>query len=85
MRSQNIYIFSHFSAEFSAEDSTLTISEDSEQYKNALIFLVSNSNAVIRLTNTKLDYGSSILLDVIGNNMMNHSIERRQNHDALRK
>lgn len=56
------------SSEFSADDSTITISENSEQYKTAPMFLVSNSDTAIRLNNTTLNYGSGILLDVIGNN-----------------
>ena len=49
---------------FTATDSTLTISEDSEQYKTAPMFLVTNTDAVINLTNTELDFGSGVLLNV---------------------
>lgn len=56
------------SSMFTATDSTLSISEDSEQYNTVPMFKVLNSDAAIHLENTKLNYGSSILLDVSGNN-----------------
>lgn len=51
---------------FSAEDSTLTINSDSDYYETAPMFFVTNTDAVINLTNTKLVYGSNILLSAAG-------------------
>lgn len=47
---------------FTAKDSSLTISKDSDVYKNAPMFFVTNTSAVINLENTKLSYGSGVLL-----------------------
>ena len=49
---------------FTATDSTLSISEDSDQYKTAPMFLVTNTDAKINLTNTELSFGSGTLLNV---------------------
>ena len=51
---------------FTATDSTLTVSSDSAQYKTAPMFFVTNTNAVIDLKNTKLSFGSGILLSAKG-------------------
>ena len=52
---------------FTAEDSTLSIAEESGKYTTAPMFFVTNTDAVIRLTNTELQYGSGILLSATGN------------------
>ena len=51
---------------FTAKDSTLSVSKNSSYYKNAPMFFVTNTDAVINLTNTKLSYGSNTLLSVKG-------------------
>lgn len=51
---------------FTSTDSTLSISKDSDYYKTAPMFFVTNTDAKINLTNTKLNYGSNILLSVKG-------------------
>jgi len=51
---------------FRAEDSTLSIDENSEYYESAPMFFVTNTDSEIRLTNTKLNYGSGTLLSVKG-------------------
>ena len=51
---------------FTAEDSTLTIPKSSKYYTTTPMFFITNTDAVINLTNTKLSYGSNILLDVKG-------------------
>lgn len=52
---------------FTANDSTLTISSDSEEYTTSPMFFSTNTNAVINLKNTKLNYGSGKLLVASGN------------------
>ena len=52
---------------FSAKDSTLSISKKSSVYQSSPMFFVTNTNAVINLENTKLNYGSGTLLKVSGN------------------
>lgn len=47
---------------FTSTDSSLSISEISDLYKTAPMFFVTNTQAVINLTNTKLNYGSGVLL-----------------------
>ena len=47
---------------FTAEDSDLSISKSSDYYKTAPMFFVTNTSAVIDLTDTKLDFGSGVLL-----------------------
>ena len=47
---------------FTAKDSSLTISENSNYYKTAPMFFITNTDAIINLTNTKLSYGSNILI-----------------------
>lgn len=51
---------------FTANNSILTISDKSDVYKTAPMFFVTNTNAEINLTNTKLNYGSNILLSIAG-------------------
>lgn len=48
------------------KDSSLSILSDSQYYKTAPMFFITNTDALINLTNTKLSYGSHILLDVKG-------------------
>lgn len=52
---------------FSATDSTLTISKKSKVYKTSPMFFITNTDAVINLENTKLNYGSNQLVAVSGN------------------
>ena len=51
---------------FNSTNTSLTIDEKSEVYKTAPMFFVTNTDAEINLTNTKLKYGSNILLSVVG-------------------
>lgn len=51
---------------FTAKNSTLSISKNSSYYKKAPMFFVTNTDAVINLTNTKLSYGSNTLLSIKG-------------------
>lgn len=51
---------------FTAKNSTLSISKNSSYYKKSPMFFVTNTDAVINLTNTKLSYGSNTLLSVKG-------------------
>lgn len=52
---------------FSATDSTLSISKKSKVYKTSPMFFITNTDAVINLENTKLNYGSNQLVAVSGN------------------
>lgn len=52
---------------FTANDSTLEISSDSDKYTTSPMFFVTNTNAVINLKNTELIFGSGILLSIAGN------------------
>ena len=52
---------------FSATDSTLTISKKSKVYKTSPMFFITNTDAMINLENTKLNYGSNQLVTVSGN------------------
>ena len=47
---------------FTAKNSSLTISENSNYYKTAPMFFITNTDAIINLTNTKLSYGSNLLI-----------------------
>ncbi len=47
---------------FTATDSSLGISENSDVYKTAPMFFITNTDAVINLKNTKLSYGSGVLI-----------------------
>ena len=51
---------------FNSTNTSLTITEKSEVYKTAPMFFITNTDAEINLTNTKLKYGSNILLSVVG-------------------
>lgn len=51
---------------FSADSSTLTIKEESSYYKTAPMFFITNTSAVINLNNTKLNFGSGVLLSIKG-------------------
>ena len=51
---------------FTAKNSTLSVSKNSSYYKKSPMFFVTNTDAVIHLTNTKLSYGSNTLLSVKG-------------------
>ncbi len=51
---------------FTSTNSTLTIDNKSAVYKTAPLFFVTNTEAEINLTNTKLSYGSNILLSIAG-------------------
>ena len=53
-------------SEFKAVDSTLSIDKDSDYYKTAPMFFVTNTDSVINLTNTELNFGSRTLLSVKG-------------------
>ncbi len=49
-----------------AENSTLAIQSDSAYYTTAPMFFITNTDAIINLTNTKLEFGSGILLSAKG-------------------
>ena len=51
---------------FTAKNSTLTIQEKSDYYKTAPMFFITNTKAVINLENTKLSYGSNLLISTKG-------------------
>lgn len=51
---------------FTAKESRLSISKDSNYYKTAPMFFVTNTDAVIDLTNTELNFGSGVLLSAQG-------------------
>lgn len=51
---------------FTAENSSLSINSNSDYYKTAPMFFVTNTDAVINLKNTKLSYGSQVLLSAKG-------------------
>jgi hypothetical protein len=51
---------------FTAENSTLEIDSKSDYYKTAPMFFITNTDAVINLKNTKLLYGSGVLVSAIG-------------------
>ena len=51
---------------FTAENSSLSIMSDSDYYKSAPMFFVTNTDAVINLKNTKLSFGSGVLLSAKG-------------------
>lgn len=48
-------------------DSSITIHADSPWYKNAPLFYLTNTTANINITNTKLNYGSNILMNLASN------------------
>ncbi len=47
---------------FTATDSTLEIQSDSDYFKTAPMFFITNTDAIINLKNTKLIYGSNTLI-----------------------
>lgn len=51
---------------FTAKNSVLSIEEDSDYYKVAPMFHITNTKAIINLEKTELNYGSGTLLDVSG-------------------
>ena len=51
---------------FTATGSTLEIQSDSDYYKSAPMFFITNTDAIINLNNTKLIYGSNVLLSAMG-------------------
>lgn len=51
---------------FTAKNSTLSVSKNSSLYKKAPMFFITNTDAVINLTNTKLNFGSGTLIDAKG-------------------
>lgn len=53
-------------AKFTAKNSTLSITKDGGSYKTAPMFFVTNTTAQIDLQNTKLQFGSGVLLSVKG-------------------
>ncbi len=55
---------SYETAKLSLKDSEITINDDSENYEQAPLFLVTNTNANINVTNTKFNYGSDTLIKV---------------------
>jgi hypothetical protein len=56
------------SGTFTAKNSTIEILEDSSKYSTAPMFFSTNTNSIINLNNTKLLFGSNILLSATGNN-----------------
>ena len=52
---------------FTAANSTLSIDPASDKYASAPMFFVTNTDAEIHLTSTKLSFGSGILLNAAGN------------------
>ena len=51
---------------FTGKNSSLSINEDSEYYKTAPMFFITNTDAVINLNNCTLSYGSNILIKAQG-------------------
>lgn len=51
---------------FTATDANLSIQENSNYYKTAPMFFITNTDAVINLSNTKLSYGSNVLISSKG-------------------
>ena len=51
---------------FTATDANLSIQENSSYYKTAPMFFITNTDAVINLSNTKLSYGSNVLISSKG-------------------
>ncbi len=53
-------------AVFNCDQSTLSIAEDSEYYKTAPMFHITNTKAIINISDTRLEFGSDILLNASG-------------------
>ena len=51
---------------FTAKNSVLSIESDSDYYKTAPMFHVTNTKAIVNLESTELNFGSGTLLDVSG-------------------
>ena len=51
---------------FTAKDSTLELVSSSKYYKTAPMFFITNTDAIINLENTKLNFGSNILISAKG-------------------
>ena len=51
---------------FTAENSSLSVMSSSDYYKSAPMFFITNTDAVINLTNTKLSFGSGVLISAKG-------------------
>ncbi len=51
---------------FTAKNSTLSVEKSSNLYKKAPMFFITNTDAVINLENTKLNFGSGVLIDAKG-------------------
>lgn len=51
---------------FNVVDSSLEISSSSSVYKTAPMFFITNTDAEVNITNTKLRYGSNILASIVG-------------------
>ena len=53
---------------FTSKNSTLTIQKNSDYYKTAPMFFITNTNAIINIENTELSYGSNLLISAKGTN-----------------
>lgn len=51
---------------FTVKNSSLTINSSSDYYKSAPMFFITNTDAKINLENTKLSYGSNVLISAKG-------------------
>ena len=51
---------------FTAENSTLKVTQSSKYYESAPMFFVTNTDAVINLSKTELSFGSGVLLNAAG-------------------
>ena len=77
-------------AVFNGKDSTLSISSDSEYYKTAPMFHVTNTACNISLDNTILECGSNILLNISSQDQWGESgsnggdVEFKANNENLK-
>ncbi len=77
-------------AVFNGKDSTLSISSDSEYYKTAPMFHVTNTACNISLDNTILEFGSNILLNISSQDQWGESgsnggdVEFKANNENLK-
>lgn len=55
------------SSDLTIKDSKITVNKDSNVYKTAPIFYITNTSSVINITNTDIDYGSNTLIKVSKN------------------
>ena len=51
---------------FTAKNSSLSVDKNSDYYKTAPMFFITNTDAIINLTNTKLSFGSGTLISAMG-------------------